>query len=310
MDPVVDVVIVAFRSEAVIEEAVRRTQALGGQVVVVDHGDGGSAHRAGALGALTLLDPTNPGFGSGQNRGVAVTTSPFVLLCNPDAFVEFAAIRQGVGYLAAHSDVAAVEGAIVNSHTGQPERSQGVELGPLHLLGRAIGARRLLALPLVRRLAARSCVLRDHVERIPTHPTEVEALAATAILVRRTAFDEIGGFDPAYFLYGEDMDLCHRLRLEGWKLVAMPDVWASHLNGESSESSFARELHWWRGTMRFAARWWGPAAWSIALVASSVHCAHRTLRCPKRSGEALSALLIGPSGERWTVNRRALAVAP
>ena len=298
----VDVVIVAFRSEAVIEEAVRRTQALGGQVVVVDHGDGGSAHRARALGAMTLLDPINPGFGSGQNRGVAATTSPFVLLCNPDAFVEPAAIRQGVDYLAAHPDVAAVEGVIVNSHTGQPERSQGVEVGPLHLLGRALGARRLLAFPLVRRLAARSCHLRDHVERIPTHPTEVEALAATAILVRRTAFDEIGGFDPAYFLYGEDMDLCHRLRLGGWKLVAMPDVWASHLNGESSESSLARELHWWRGTMTFAASWWGPGAWLVALAAAAIRWACLAVTETPRSQLAFSAVIGGQTAE-WRLAR-------
>ncbi|HEV2071543.1 MAG TPA: glycosyltransferase family 2 protein [Acidimicrobiales bacterium] len=297
----VDVVIVAFRSEAVIEEAVRRAQALGGQVVVVDHGDGGSAHRANRLGALTLLDPTNPGFGSGQNRGVAATSSPFVLLCNPDAWVEPAAIGQGVDYLAAHPDVAAVQGVIVNSHTGRPERSQGVEVGPLHLMGRAVGARRLLVLPLVRRLAAGSSHLRDHVERIPPHPTEVEALAATAILVRRTAFDEIGGFDPAYFLYGEDMDLCHRLRLRGWKLVAMPDVWASHLNGDSSESSLARELHWWRGTMTFAASWWSGGRWYGAVVAAVLRWSSLAPVHPNAAGAMFSTMVAGPvAGRRKT----------
>ena len=302
MDSNVDVVIVAFRSEAVIEEAVRRGQALGGRVVVVDHGDGGSAKRSEALGAETLRDATNPGFGAGQNRGVATTRTEFVFLCNPDAAVEPAAIRQGAAYLAAHPQVAAVEGVIVNTRTGQPERSQGVELNPLHLLGRAVGARQLLSFPLIQRLASRSSRLRDHVQRVPPGPTEVEALAATAILVRRAAFDDVDGFDPAYFLYGEDMDLCHRLRLRGWKLVAMPEVWARHLNGGSSESSFERELHWWRGTMTFAARWWGPGNWSVAVAAAAIRWVRLAVTESHRSQFAFSAL-IGGSTRQWRLTR-------
>ena len=298
----VDVVIVAFRSEAVIEEAVRRGQALGGRVVVVDHGDGRSAKQAEALGAETLLDATNPGFGAGQNRGVAATKSECVFLCNPDAAVEPAAIRQGATYLAAHPEVAAVEGVIVNTRTGQPERSQGVELNPLHLLGRAVGARQLLSSPLIQRLASRSSRLRDHVQRVPPGPTEVEALAATAILVRRAAFDDVAGFDPAYFLYGEDMDLCHRLRLRGWKLVALPEIWARHLNGDSSESSFERELQWWRGTMTFAARWWPPGAWSLAVAAAAIRWARLAVTESPRSQLAFSTLIGGPIRE-WHLTR-------
>lgn len=298
-----DAVIVAYRSDAVIEDSVRALGPLDGAIVVVDHYDGEAGRRAAGLGARMVHDPANPGFGAGQNRGVALTTSPFVLLCNPDAVVEPDAVRQGVDYLAAHPHVAAVEGVIVNSRTAQPERSQGVELGPLHLFGRALGARRLLDLPLVRRLARRSSRLRDHVERTPLRPTDVEALAATAIVVRRAAFEEVGGFDARYFLYGEDMDLCHRLRRRGWKLVAVPEVWARHRNGDSSESSLDRELHWWRGTMTFAACWWPTGEWSLAVAAAAVGGAWLVLRQPRRAREAISALLLEPIQRRRAERR-------
>ncbi|MBW3609647.1 MAG: zinc-dependent metalloprotease, partial [Actinobacteria bacterium] len=128
-------------------------------------------------------------------------------------------------------DVAAVQGVIVNRHTGLPERSQGVEIRPAHLLGRALGGRRLLRCGVVRSLMRRSATLADHVERVPRGPVEVESLAATAVLIRRSAFEEVGGFDPSFFLYGEDLDLCHRARTAGYEVwfVATPPI--VHLGG-------------------------------------------------------------------------------
>ncbi|MDP9006627.1 MAG: glycosyltransferase family 2 protein [Actinomycetota bacterium] len=304
-----DTVLVAYRSEDVIEAAVRAARELGGQVVVVDHGDGGSARTGAALGAVTFEDRSNPGFGAGQNRGVATTTSPFVLLCNPDAVVVPQAVAEGAKLLEGRPDVAAVQGVIVNRHTGLPERSQGVEIRPAHLLGRALGGRRLLRCGVVRSLMRRSATLADHVERVPRGPVEVESLAATAVLIRRSAFEEVGGFDPSFFLYGEDLDLCHRLRLAGWKLMAVPEVWAHHLGGASAESSRAREVQWWRGTLRFANRWWGPRAWSVAITAATVRWARLAVTSPRGAGSVLRAMVIAPARARryprlpWTSRR-------
>lgn len=271
----VDVVEVAFRSQDVIERSVQAALGLGGRVVVVDHGDGRSAALAAAAGATTIVDPSNPGFGSGQNRGVRQCESEFVLLCNPDAEIDAAAVQAGVAHLRARPDIAAIQGVIVNRSTGKPERSQGVELTPLHLLGRAVGARRLLDRAWVRALARRSPLLRDHAERVPAGPVEVETLVATALLVRREAFDWVGGFDPMYFLYGEDLDLCRRWRRAGWKLLAVPEIWATHISGGSAISSSKRERDWWEGTLAFAATWWSGPKWWAARAAAAVHFALR-----------------------------------
>jgi GT2 family glycosyltransferase len=294
----IDSVLVAFNSEDVIEGAISALAPLAGRIVVVDHGDGASARKATELSALVYEDPTNPGFGSGQNRGVGLTESEFVLLCNPDALISPEAVRLGARLLVERSQVAAIQGVIVNSQTGLPERSQGVEIQPIHLLGRSVGARRLLGCDALRSIIRRSHAIGDHVTRVPTEIHEVESLAATAMLVRRAAFAEVGGFDPSFFLYGEDLDLCRRLRLAGWKLLAVPDVWAHHLGGASMPSSWERELHWWRGTLGFAARWWGPRAWALAMVASTFRCARLALRHPQTARHALRALVIEPLRER------------
>ena len=299
----IDTVLVAYRSEGVIAPAVERARSLGGTVVVVDHGDGASAARAAAAGALAIHDPSNPGFGTGQNRGVAFTESELVLLCNPDAEIAPEAVAAGAELLRNRPDVAMVQGAIVNRTTGEPERSAGVEVGPVHLLGRALGAKALLGVPAVASLARRWPVLRDHAERVPTGPTEVDSLAATAVLARRSALDAVGGFDESYFLYGEDLDLGSRLRAAGWKLLAVPEVWASHTSGGSAHSGWHREANWWRGTMQFGAGRWSGPAWAAAMLAAGIRWMRLAVRHPFHAPETFAALVQDP----WRRRRAAPA---
>jgi GT2 family glycosyltransferase len=295
-----DVVVVAFASRDTIEECIARVGALCGvgELVVVDHGTDGTAEVAESLGARVLRDPRNPGFGAGQNRGVAASSSPYVLLLNPDAAPEPDGIAAGLALLDADRRVGAVQGVITNRTTGAPERSSGRELGPVHLFGRAVGARRLLSWRPVRTVARRVGVVADHVDRVPTRPTAVDSLAATAVLVRRDAFTEIGGFDESYFLYGEDLDLCRRLRAAGWRLVTIPDRFAWHESGASAASSTERELTWWRGTMQFAARWWDDAAWWGALASATVAWLTLSVRDARVSARAWNALVRAPYRDR------------
>jgi N-acetylglucosaminyl-diphospho-decaprenol L-rhamnosyltransferase len=294
----IDVVIVAFRNEDVIGRCVDAARTLGGTVVVVDHGDGASAAVAARHGAHTIVNPDNPGFGAGQNRGVRETSTPYVLLCNPDAVPDGRVIEAAVALFDRRADVGAIQGVIVNSATGRPERSAGAELGPVHLIGRALGVRRLKRFALVRRLALRSPTLHDHVDRAPARPTDVESLAATALVVRRAAYDDVGGFDERYFLYGEDLDLGRRLRGAGWRLVALPEVWAKHVSGASASSLLGRELTWWEGTLTFAARWWPTDQWRLALLAAFLRVVGLTAMHPTRAGAIWRAVIAKPRSAR------------
>ena len=123
--------------------------------------------------------------------------------------------------------------------------------------------------------------------------------------MRRTAFAAVDGFDESYFLYGEDLDLCHRLRAAGWALVAMPTPFAAHDSGGSAASATARELTWWRGTMRFAALWWSPLAWSCAVAAAVVRWCGLAVREPAIAARAWRELVSAPLGDR-----RASAATP
>jgi hypothetical protein len=293
----VDVVVVAYNSDDALRRSLPLARQIAGvkRVVVVNNGtEASTARLARDLGAEVIEAPGNPGFGTGQNMGVKQGNAPYLLLLNPDAEPVPSAVAAGLEWLSAHPDVAAVQGVITNRGDGRPERSQGRELGAAHLLGRALGLRRLLRWPAVGALGRRVGWMRDHVDRVPIAPQEVETLAATAVLMRRSAFRQVDGFDERYFLYGEDLDLCRRLRAAGWRLVALPSDWARHTSGGSSNTWFDRELRWWQGTLQFAACWWGPAAWSASRAAAGMQWVRMALSTPRRSGEAWRALLAAP----------------
>ncbi len=298
-----DAVVVTYANRADVGRCVTSLAAVAGMgtVVVVDHGDDGSDRVASELGAVVVRDPANPGFGAGHNRGMTHTRARYVLAMNPDAVVVPGAIEAGVDLLDARADVAACQGVIVDEATGLPERSQGVLLSPWHLWGRALHLRGLLRLPAVRSLARRLPTVADHVERVPDGAAVTSALGATALLIRRRAFEEVGGFDERFFLYGEDMDLSKRFSEAGWRLIALPDPWAIHRAGGSSRSSWQREVEWWRGTMTFAAKWYSEPAWIAARGAAVLRAVTLAFRRPSQGLRAWRSVVTAPGRIRTSV---------
>jgi N-acetylglucosaminyl-diphospho-decaprenol L-rhamnosyltransferase len=292
----VDVVIVAFNSGDTVGPAITAARASGpvNHVVVVDHGRDQSADVAVSFGATVVRNPLNPGFGAGQNRGRAATTSPYVLLLNPDARMRPGALEHGLQALEDTPEAALVQGTIINDRSGTAERSQGIELGWLHLWGRLLHLRALLSTRLGRFGATLVPVTRDHVARVSSRSGPVEALAATAILARREALEQVGGFDERFFLYGEDLDLCRRLRDKGWLLLALPVPWADHTSGASAASDWEREVAWWSGTMLYAARWWDTRAWRVGLAAAGCRATVLAVRHPRQARRVWSALVVRP----------------
>ena len=86
-------------------------------------------------------------------------------------------------------------------------------------------------------------------------------LSGSFMLLRREAFEAVGGFDPTYFMYCEDMDLCRRLGERGWSSVYVPSAVVTHQGGHATSRSagpMLREHH--RALFRYLSRQYsGPA---------------------------------------------------
>jgi len=273
------------------------------EVIVIDHGTDGSGDLAAAAGATVHRDPSNPGFGAGMNSAVARSSAPFIVLMNPDADLAIGAVAAGLAALDDDSTVAATQGLITAEATGDLERSGGDELGPVDLLGRAVGAKRLLSIPAMAALVARLGIVAHHVNRGTEEPRFVDGLASTATLYRRTAFEQIGGYDERYFLYGEDLDLCRRVRAAGWNLLYLPMPWATHEGGASASNWWNRELRWWEGTMQFAAQWWTPQAFRRGQVAAVIMALRMAAVRPRQAATAWQALVVRPGSLRKRVRQ-------
>ena len=95
-------------------------------------------------------------------------------------------------------------------------------------------------------------------------PRDVEQISGAFMVIRREAWRQVGGFDPAYFMYNEDVDLNVRLRRAGWRVVFLPDVYITHHLGASSRADWrtrARMVSAYnQSRFLYFARYGGPKA--------------------------------------------------
>ena len=101
-------------------------------------------------------------------------------------------------------------------------------------------------------------------ERVTPGQTSVEVdwLSGACLMVRRSAFEAIGGFDPGYFMYWEDADLCRRLRERGGSVRYAPGVRVRHAVGQSSRRAPELALRAFHASAyRYYTRWNAPRRW-------------------------------------------------
>lgn len=230
----VAVVIVTCNAEQVIEQCLRaltRDQQHTLEVHIVDSGstDTGYLEPLEKLPAVTVRLEENIGFSRANNVGYGECSSKaeYILFLNPDAFVRSGTIDAAVRLLASKPRVGCLGGRLLgyDVNTGQPT-------GRLDSTG-------------VFRTWYGRWFDRDQGEADTGqrgHAEEVPAACGAFMFMRREALEEVqleGGavFDPAFFLYKEDIELSLRLRKKGWKILYAPELEVYHCRGWSRQRS-------------------------------------------------------------------------
>jgi N-acetylglucosaminyl-diphospho-decaprenol L-rhamnosyltransferase len=185
------------------------------------------------------------GFAANVNRGAAATSGDYVLVCNPDALPEAGVVAELVRF-AEHHPRAGVVGPQLRNPDGswQPSRRRFPTV--LGTLVRRTPLRYLFR-PFERQ--------RDHylLDERPSEPVEADWMLGGFLLLRRTMLDELGGLDPGYRLYGEDIDLCYRAMKAGWERWYLPTAVVTHAYDRYVDRRLLtrRTLWHWAGIFRF-----------------------------------------------------------
>lgn len=228
---VVTAVVVNYNAAPHLEICLRSLIAEGIQsIVVVDNASADGSDRVAArAGVRWIQNGANLGYGRAANRGAAdpaAAGTDHLLVCNPDLEVRPGAITALAAWLAEDPSLAAVGPRIVNpdgslypSARTFPDLVDAIGHG---LLGHVVPRN-----PFTRRYRLLDW---DHEQRAP-----VDWISGACLLIRREAWDGVGGFDPSYFMYLEDVDLCWRLREAGWKVGYEPAAEVVHTQGVSAD---------------------------------------------------------------------------
>lgn len=241
----ISVVIVNHNGGPILLQTLDRVYRLGAvvsEVIVADNGstdDSRDRIRKRHPEVLLLELGRNLGFGAANNRAVAFARSEKVLLLNSDAWPAPGTLEK----LAAAMDKSP-RIALTCPLLYYPDGKCQFHWAPTtSLFGEAV--------QLVRNRFEKKKLI--HRLRWPGG-----FYTAACVLVRKSAFEEIGGFDERFFLYFEDVDLCLRLRRAGYRLRTVADAKAFHIKGGSQKKASGEvlpgELEYRRGQLAFYAK--------------------------------------------------------
>jgi GT2 family glycosyltransferase len=178
--------------------------------------------------AEVLVTGKNNGFGRGCNIGLAHVTTPYTIFLNPDAQIEPAAIEALLAFMESHPNVGIAGPATLCGTLGGPYTYQGTSAMPTPWTI----------------LRAEIPLLAPHKEVhpiVPGSPAFLTGWVCGAVLMVRTDLAKrLGGFDPRYFMYWEEMDLCRRAKNLGFETWAVGGAVAHHLCGASSDNDDTR----------------------------------------------------------------------
>lgn len=232
------------------------------EVVLADNGStDGTPEAAAASGRARLIRTGgNLGYGGAANVGAATATAPWLLVANPDltfapgaldALFATAARWPGAGALG--PAILTPDGALYPSARAIPSLGRGI--------GHALCGWWWPTNPWTAAY-----------RRERGRPVEGPCgwLSGSCLLVRREAFRAVDGFDPGYFMYFEDLDLCERLGRAGWRCVYAPTAVVTHHGGHATRREPARMQRAHHASAyrylarRYAARRYAPLRWLLA----------------------------------------------
>jgi GT2 family glycosyltransferase len=320
-DYAVSVIVVSFNTrdllrsciESILAEAARLPAGLTAEILIVDNASGDGSPEmverefaAAAAPVRLIRSNVNLGFASANNLAMEQARGRYLVLLNSDAFFHPGALRLAIEHMDADPTVG-VGGARLVGPAGewQPSARAFPTLWLVFVVLSGLAYR----FPKSRLFGAF-----DRTWASPDRKAAVDWVPGAFSIMRREALAQTGLFDPRFFLYCEEVDLCRRIKAAGFRVLYWPDVVVTHIGGESGRQlttlkfsdSEAQVVLWrMRATLLYFRKHHGfLGAWSIRRLEDAMHALrvvrNRSSSDPARRQRAAEArLLLSLMRQAW-----------
>ena len=222
--PTVSIITVTYNSSHVVEEMLDSLSGYNNaEVILVDNGSSDIQKiqtLADQYGARLISNKENKGFGSACNQGAKMATFDLLLFLNPDTIISEIALNTLLYSTIKYPNASAFNPAMYDSKGNQSFKRSSKLCPGSNIISKGW----------------------------PSTDREVPVLSGAALLVRKSAFIDVGGFDEEIFLYFEDDDLSMRLKSMYGPLMFIKDAKLLHKGGSSSSNSihntYFKSMHW------------------------------------------------------------------
>lgn len=239
----VSILIVHYNTQGLLRQtlkAIKRAQPqVSYEVIVVDNNPKqriGEMVRAEFPEVRVIESEENVGFGRGMNAAMQEAKGRFYFIYNPDILLSEGALTKLVAYMQNHPKIGML-GPQLNNPDGSLQYSCYQFMRPSTILYRR--------LPFLRVLKKAKNQVEEYmmVDMDHSKTQAVDYILGAAMFVRREAIEQVGGFDPNFFVYFEDQDLCRRFWMAGWEVVYYPEVRLIHYHRrETAQGGFVKQL--------------------------------------------------------------------
>ncbi|CAM3597508.1 glycosyltransferase family 2 protein [Smaragdicoccus niigatensis] len=267
MNPLVSVVIVTYNSADHIAHCLEPlADSPDFEISVIDNASADNTVEVvrSRFPKVTVIEsPVNAGFAVAVNTAAKLARGDVVLLLNPDAVISAAGVRElveevlrpGVG----------VVGPRIDHPTGRLRiMSAGRQPHLWPIFTHFSGLSRLSA----------SRIMKGHYlfqSRIAGGRIDTEWVTGACMAVRGEVWRQLGGLSERWFMYAEDIEFCHRVRAAGFRIVALPNVTATHILGASSDPDAPPDSAWILNLFDYYCAFLAPtrihmALWKVVVV--------------------------------------------
>jgi len=193
-----------------------------------------------------IFETENKGFAFANNRALKQVQSKYILLLNPDTILVDDVLNKLVEFMNLHPNVGICGPKLLNKDgTFQPQCKRGFPT-PIVVLSY------FLKLHL---LFPKNKIFGKYLLTYlnPDLINEVDSVSGACMLMRKEALDSVGFLDENFFMYGEDIDLCYRVKKLGWKIYYIPDALVMHYGGHggTQQRPYKCIYHFYRSAFIF-----------------------------------------------------------